>query len=148
LVVAFGPAGRLHLIVCPDCATHAGRQIAVPRTVLIAEDDHDFRGELREWLERDGVFAIVAATDDGSEVAEAVERHDPDLVLLDLRLPNRDGLEILEALAERSDPPAVVVLTAFPTLDAQALAERLGSRLFLDKRTSRATGLVVQLLGA
>jgi CheY-like chemotaxis protein len=148
LVAAFGPTGRLDLIVCPDCATHAEKQVAGPRTVLVADDDPDFRGELRDWLERDGIFAVVAETGDGSEVAGAVEEHEPDLVLLDLRLPHQDGLEVLGAMAERSDPPMVVMLTAFPTRDAQALAERLGSRLFLDKHTSRATGLVVQLLDA
>jgi DNA-binding NarL/FixJ family response regulator len=115
--------------------------------VLLAEDDDDFRKDLRRWLERDGVFEVVAETDDGDEVEAHVEVHHPELVLLDLRLPNRDGLELLEVLAGRPDPPAVAVLTAFPSADAELLAQRLGSRLFLDKRTSRATGLVVQLVG-
>jgi CheY-like chemotaxis protein len=147
LVLAFGPSGRMDLIVCPDCAEHAAARIRPPRTVLLAEDDDDFRKDLRRWLERDGVFEVVAETDDGDEVEAHVEVHDPELVLLDLRLPNRDGLELLEVLAGRPNPPAVAVLTAFPSADAELLAQRLGSQLFLDKRTSRATGLVVQLVG-
>lgn len=147
LVIAYGPVGRLDLIVCPTCAHHAAARVKRPRTVLIAEDDADFRAELREWLERDGVFDVVAETDDGAEVVPAVETHAPDLVLLDLRLPNRDGLEILEALAARADPPTVAVLTAFPTADTQMLARRLGTQTFLDKRSSRATRLIVELLG-
>jgi CheY-like chemotaxis protein len=147
LVLAYGPAGRLDLIVCPACADHAGARVRRPRTVLIAEDNASCRAELREWLERDGVFDVVAETDDGAEVVPAVETHAPDLVLLDLRLPNRDGLEILEALAARTDPPTVAVLTAYPTADAEMLARRLGTQTFLDKRSSRATRLIVELLG-
>jgi CheY-like chemotaxis protein len=147
LVLAFGPSGRMDLIVCPDCGAHAADRVRPPRTVLLAEDDDAFRTDLRGWLERDGVFEVVAETDDGNEVEAHVEVYDPELVLLDLRLPNRDGLELLEVLAERPNPPAIAVLTAFPSADAEVLAERLGSQLFLDKRTSRATGLVVQLVG-
>lgn len=75
-------------------------------TVLVVEDEKDIRDLLRRYLERAG-FGVLA-TGSGAQALELLDRHAPGLVLLDLGLPDIDGLEVLRA---SGDVP-VVVLTA------------------------------------
>ncbi len=80
-------------------------------TVLVVEDERDIREVLRRYLEREGISVLTAGT--GAEALHLIESIRPDLVLLDLGLPDIDGVEILDAAA-----PAipVVVLTARDTI--------------------------------
>ena len=81
-------------------------------TVLLAEDDPDIRHLVSAKLRRSG-FDVIE-TVDGADALAAARRHRPDLVLLDLRMPRLDGLEVLREL--RADPATarlpIVVLTA------------------------------------
>jgi DNA-binding response OmpR family regulator len=76
-------------------------------TVLVVEDERDIREVLRRYLEREGISVLSAGT--GAEALHLIESIRPDLVLLDLGLPDIDGVEVLDAAA-----PAipVIVLTA------------------------------------
>lgn len=65
--------------------------------------------------------ACVAEAADGREVLQAVDLHRPDVVLMDIRMPQLDGIAATRLLAAQPDPPAVVVLTAF---DADELVLR------------------------
>ncbi len=98
-------------------------------TVLVADDDPETRELLRRALERDGWDAILA--EDGEQALQHLERRRPDLVLLDLMMPKKDGFSVIESMraspALRSIP--VVVLTAME-LTAQ-------EREFLTLQTSQ-----------
>jgi DNA-binding NarL/FixJ family response regulator len=87
----------------------------VPRTVLIVDDHAGFRRLARRMLEASGLTVIGEAPDGASAVAAAGELG-PDLVLLDVHLPDADGFAVAERIAE-SSPRARVVLTSSRQLD-------------------------------
>ena len=96
--------------------------------LLIADDDAALRRLLRILLERDGRFDVVGEAVDGVEALELTEKHDPDVLLLDLAMPRLDGIGVLEQLHGRTRP-VVAVLTGFieetlcrQVLDAGAVA--------------------------
>jgi len=104
----------------------------VARTVLIVDDHKGFRRTARELLEADG-FEVVGEAADGESAITEVKRLRPQLVLLDIQLPDVDGFEVAAKIGEVSDPP-VVVLTS--SRDARSYRRRLAlspARAFLPK---------------
>jgi DNA-binding NarL/FixJ family response regulator len=102
------------------------------RTVLIVDDHDGFRSFARALLQADG-FEIVGEASDGASGLEAAARLRPDLVLLDVQLPDLDGFEVAERLAARDDPPSVVLVS---TRDAASYRRRLAdtpARGFISK---------------
>ncbi len=80
------------------------------RRVLIIDDNSDFRASARQLLERSG-FVVVAEAGDGARGIDEAKAHAPDLVLLDVQLPDVDGFEVAERLL-RLDVPLEVILTS------------------------------------
>jgi DNA-binding NarL/FixJ family response regulator len=80
------------------------------RKVLIVDDHEDFRRSATALLAAEG-FDVVGTVADGSAVVEAVERLRPEVVLLDIQLPDLDGFAVAERLAQTSDPPHVVLIS-------------------------------------
>jgi two-component system, OmpR family, phosphate regulon response regulator PhoB len=78
-----------------------------PIRVLVAEDDVDLQGVLRETLEAEGMQ--VQSASDGASTLLAVGSDPPDIVLLDLDLPDLDGLDVLAAVRKRGDLPIIVL---------------------------------------
>jgi two-component system NtrC family response regulator len=107
-------------------------------TILIIDDDPDFRDSLSETLVDLGHTPIPAATA-GAGLA-ALDTADFDVVLLDLRLPDSDGLEVLRRLAPADGPAAlpVIMLTAFASSDNTIEAMKLGAFDHLTKPIGRA----------
>lgn len=102
------------------------------RSVLIVDDHDGFRAFARALLEAEG-FTIVGEVDDGASALLAVEQLGPDLVLLDVQLPDLDGFEVAERLAGDERPPAVVLVS---TRDAASYRRRLAetsARGFISK---------------
>jgi DNA-binding response OmpR family regulator len=87
------------------------RTMAQPKTILIIDDDDDLRELLREQLEQQAEFATVGAATAAAGLTTAIERR-PDLVLLDLDLPDRNGREVLGQLRESGVTAPVIMLTA------------------------------------
>jgi two-component system, OmpR family, alkaline phosphatase synthesis response regulator PhoP len=79
------------------------------KTILVVDDERNIVELLRLYLEKEG-WAVIAAAD-GETGLELHRRHDPDLVILDLMLPQIDGLEVCREIRRRGDTP-VVMLTA------------------------------------
>ena len=109
-----------------------------PVRVLLVDDDALVRSGLVLMLEAFDELEVVGAATDGSEVAAAVSRHRPDVVLMDIRMPGIDGLTATAALRVRRDPPEVIVLTTFDTDDHVLRALRAGASGFLLKHTPPA----------
>ena len=80
------------------------------KRVLLAEDDRATRESLVRALELDGYD--VRAVNDGAAALEAFEEHDPDLLVLDLMMPNVDGLTVCRRLRSRSDHTPILIATA------------------------------------
>jgi len=79
------------------------------QTILVIEDDPNTAALVALYLEREGFEALTAP--DGAKGLELAERHQPDLVILDLMLPRMDGWEVCRRLTQQSDVP-VIMLTA------------------------------------
>jgi DNA-binding NarL/FixJ family response regulator len=101
-------------------------------SIVIADDHPLTRDALAALLSQNG-FQVVAEVSDGAEAIQAAERHQPDLVLLDLSMPGVDGLTALPLLREAAPRCEVVVLTASGTEDNLLGAIRGGAAGYLLK---------------
>lgn len=106
---------------------------AVIRTMVI-DDEALVRSGFQLILDAAPDIEVVA-TCDGVHAIELIQRHHPDVVLLDLRMPRVDGLTILRELARWDHPPAVAMLTTFDTEEYISQALTLGAAGFLLKDT-------------
>ncbi|MFA1547301.1 response regulator transcription factor [Actinomadura chokoriensis] len=106
-----------------------------PVRVLIVDDDALVRAGLSMMLANAGDLEVVADVADGAEVVAAVNRHRPDVVLMDIRMPRMDGLAATGLLRARREPPEIIILTTFDTDDHILRAMRAGASGFLLKHT-------------
>lgn len=81
------------------------------RTVLIVDDHPSFRASARRMLEADG-YEVVGEAEDGSSAIAAADELQPDIVLLDIRLPDLDGFRVAERLAANRTSPAIVLTSS------------------------------------
>src|SRR5262249_37263344 len=115
-----------------DPARRAGRRMSPHRpAVLVADDDAVARALLVGVLEREGYR--VRAAGGGAEAIELAEHELFDVALVDLRMPEVDGLAVLERLLAREPAPAVLILTAFAAMDTAIEAIRRGAYDYLSK---------------
>ncbi|RBM16684.1 response regulator transcription factor [Streptomyces sp. PT12] len=103
--------------------------------VLLVDDDPLVRSGLRLMLAAAPDLEIVGEGADGAEVHALVERHTPDVVLMDIRMPGTDGLAATERLRAMADPPEVLVLTTFNADEHVLRALRAGAAGFVLKDT-------------
>ncbi|HEX7894689.1 MAG TPA: response regulator transcription factor [Terriglobales bacterium] len=96
--------------------------------ILIADDHPIFRDGLRRLLESEPGFKVVAEACDGVEAVEFVRRFKPDILLLDLAMPRRHGLEALRELSLNASPLRVILLTAAAEREQIVEALQLGAR--------------------
>jgi DNA-binding NarL/FixJ family response regulator len=106
-----------------------------PVRVLIVDDDALVRAGLTMMLGEFDDIEVVGAVTDGSEVVGAVNREQPDVVLMDIRMTGLDGIAATEQLRARQAPPEVIILTTFDTDRHIRLALRAGASGFLLKHT-------------
>ncbi|MET8334107.1 response regulator [Streptosporangium canum] len=103
--------------------------------VLIVDDDPLVRAGLVMMLGGAPDIRVVAQAGDGTQALPLVDRHAPDVVLMDIRMPVMDGLAATEALRARPGAPEVIVLTTFDADDHVLRALRAGAAGFLLKDT-------------
>ena len=106
--------------------------------VLVVDDDALVRAGLTMILAGADDIEIVGEAADGSEVEQAVTEHQPDVVLMDIRMPGMDGLTATEIARGREHAPEVIVLTTFDADDHVLRALRAGAAGFLLKDTPPA----------
>jgi DNA-binding NarL/FixJ family response regulator len=109
--------------------------VTSPIRVLIADDDPLVRSGLSLLFAATDDIRVVAESADGTEVGPAVAAYDPDLVLMDIRMPKLDGLAATELLRARDRAPEVIVLTTFDADEHVLRALRAGASGFLLKDT-------------
>jgi DNA-binding NtrC family response regulator len=110
---------------------------SAPFRIVVADDDAVHRTLLAHPLRQSGWEVMEAG--DGEAALEVVRRTAPDVLLLDLRMPGVDGLEVLRRLASEPDAPEVLVVTGDATAESAVAALRLGARDYLTKPWSRDT---------
>jgi DNA-binding NarL/FixJ family response regulator len=102
-------------------------------TVLIVDDHEQFRESAAALLAAEG-FRVVGEVAEGRRVVAEVERLRPEVVLLDVQLPDMDGFEVAERLAAMPDPPAVVLISGREASTYGARLRAAPSRGFIAKR--------------
>ncbi|MFT4136354.1 response regulator transcription factor [Microbacterium sp.] len=101
--------------------------------VLVVDDQELIRTGLRGILRERYGFTIVGELDTGIEVADAVDRLSPDVIVMDIRMPHVDGITATRTLARSGNAPPVLVLTTFDEDETLAGALRAGAAGFLLK---------------
>ena len=145
-------ASAIDLSTAFELLEDAAPPVDVPRrqaTVLLVDDEDQLRKVMRDLLERDGYS--VAEARDGVQALDEVDRHAPDVIVLDLNLPGLDGYSVLAKLRSRDatrDIP-VIVLTAKGDEDNEVRVFELGADDFLTKpfRARALSARLESLLG-
>jgi DNA-binding NarL/FixJ family response regulator len=106
--------------------------------VLLVDDDALVRSGLRMMLAGATGIEVVGEADDGRGVLPAVDRHRPDVVLMDIRMPQVDGIAATRLLRGQPSPPEVIVLTTFDADELVVRALQAGAAGFLLKDTPPA----------
>jgi len=115
------------------------RRLDVVKRVLIVDDHEPFRAVARQLLERAG-YVVSGEAADAAEALAAAAADAPDVVLLDVQLPDGDGFSVATTLAQDGEGPAVVLISSREAEDYGARIEACGARGFIPKsKLSAAT---------
>jgi CheY-like chemotaxis protein len=109
-------------------------------TVVIVDDHAEFRESASALLEAEG-FVVIGAAADGDEAIAAVERLRPQVVLLDIQLPDMDGFAVAERLAARPDPPRIVLISSREAATYGPRLEAAAAQGFIPKRELSGSAL-------
>jgi two-component system, NarL family, nitrate/nitrite response regulator NarL len=124
-------------------ALDAGSQTAVGKIRIVVADDHPiFRDGLCRLLGLEEDFEVVGQAQDGREVLEILQQLEPDILLLDLKMPGLDGLATLQRLQAVKNKTRVIVLTASDDKNEFVQAMKLGTSGIVLKQT--ATDLLIK----
>jgi DNA-binding NarL/FixJ family response regulator len=105
----------------------------MPSRILIVDDHPSFRATAKTLLLADG-FDVVGEAEDGHSALEAVERLEPDLVLLDVQLPDMDGFTVANELCRRNGVcPKIVLTSSHDESDFGPIVARCGAAAFIAK---------------
>ncbi len=99
-------------------------------TILVVDDDADTREVLKDRLDSLGYRVLTAAS--GKEGLEILERHNPQLILLDIEMPGMSGLEVLKQIRQEHDS-TVIMITAYGTIERAVQAMKSGAYDFIPK---------------
>ena len=115
----------------------------MPRTIVIVDDHPAFRRRARQLLEAEG-FEVVGDAADGSGAISAASELDPELMLLDVNLPDGTGFEVADRLNSRPGAPDVILTSTRDEPEYARLAKRCGARGFVTK--SELSGAAIERL--
>ncbi len=99
--------------------------------ILIVDDDEVVRWSYLRSLK--SISSTVEAASDGDEALQTMEQNPFDVVLLDLRMPGRDGMSVLRTIKQKWPDSEVVIITGYPTVDSAKEAVRLGAHDYVAK---------------
>jgi DNA-binding NarL/FixJ family response regulator len=108
------------------------RPFQTVQTFLVVDDHPSFRKTARVLLESEG-FEVVGEAADGASALEAAKTLRPEVVLLDIMLPDIDGFEVAAALVANGNPAAIVLTSSHDARDFGTLIEESGARGFISK---------------
>lgn len=112
--------------------------------VLIVDDEKPARDRLRQILEDEDDYQVVGEAGNGTDALSLAARHEPDIVLLDIRMPGLDGIETAHHLIELEHAPAVVFATAYDEYAIDAFEARAVGYVLKPVRRSRLVAALSQ----
>ena len=115
----------------PSSEPSSGLPLSENRQPVLVDDDSSIRRVLSALLADEG-YAVEAAAN-AEQALSVIETHDPAVVITDLKMPNRDGLWLLEQIQKRFSDTAVILMTGFGQLDTAVEALRIGASDYLTK---------------
>ena len=134
-----GRAGRRRADLRPARRhVHPAGEAAVVIRVLLVDDDPLLRSGLKLMLAPEAEIEVVAEAGDGDEVLAAIDRHRPDVVLMDIRMPRVDGIAATRLIRQQPQAPNVIVLTTFDADELVVRGLEAGALGFLLKDSSPA----------
>ncbi len=101
--------------------------------VMIADDHSLIREGLRQLLEFDGSIKVVGEAANGEECLEKLERYDPEVLLLDINMPEKNGIEVLKEMKQNHSPVKVLILTVHNELEYLLNAVDIGVEGYIMK---------------
>ncbi len=107
-------------------------------TILIADDSAEFRSGLVGMLQTAPDLRVIAEAEDGEQAVSLALQHQPDVVLMDINMPHRNGLEATQRILHTSPHIAVLMLTMFDDDDSLFAAVRAGARGYVLKGALKA----------
>ncbi len=105
--------------------------LSSPKKILIVDDERLIRWSVKQKLEHWGYH--VSEAEDGSTALGRVQIDNPDLVTLDIRLPDMSGLDVLREIKRRNPKLPVIMITAYGAVDLAVDALRIGAFDFIEK---------------
>jgi DNA-binding NarL/FixJ family response regulator len=102
------------------------------RTILLVDDHAGFRRSARALLDAEG-FHVVGEADSGADALAKVADLRPELVLLDIQLPDRDGFEVAEQMASSGEGPGIILISSRRASEYGGRVERAPALGFVDK---------------
>jgi len=96
-----------------------------PKKILVVDDEADMRWILTNVLKKKGYRTITA--DDGKKAVQKVIENNPDIILLDIRMPEMDGIQVLEKVREINPSVLVIIITAYGDVKNAVQAMKLGA---------------------
>ncbi|MDA0772024.1 MAG: response regulator [Cyanobacteria bacterium] len=107
--------------------------------VVIADDEPLIRMDLKELLEEASTYKVVAEAKDGDEAVRAIEEHEPDIVFMDIRMPNKDGIAAAKEVQEKIQRRVpIIMLTAYSQPELYEEASKAGVFAYLTKPLRKA----------
>lgn len=113
--------------------------------ILIVDDHPSFRASARTLLEAEG-YEIVGEAENGAAALQAVKELKPDLVLLDVQLPDMDGFQVADQLCRLADPPAVVLTSSRDSADYGRCIQGCGASGFVPKAELSGAAIAALLI--
>jgi DNA-binding NarL/FixJ family response regulator len=104
-----------------------------PTRILLADDNQSFRGTLKAILALQPDLEIVGEATTGHEAIRQVSELNPDVLVLDIRLPDIDGLEVLRQLRQAGDKTRVVILSLWDNVEYRRTAIERGASAYVVK---------------
>jgi DNA-binding NarL/FixJ family response regulator len=120
-----------------------------PITLLLVEDHHLVREALRALLEEHGEFQVVGQAEDGRQALHMAADLRPDVVIMDVTMPNLNGIEATERLKESAAPPGVIILSQYRREEyiAQALLSGADGYLLKDAAAAELPAAIRSVFG-
>ena len=116
--------------------------------VLIVDDSKIVCEGLRQMLTDIPDVEVVGQANDARDAITAISAYEPDVVILDIRLPGKSGIEVLKDIRDKKLPIRVIMLTNYPYPQYRKKCEELGADYFIDKVTEieKVTEVIEQLV--